>query len=147
MSDQSNGSFLTGSIRFGSNLLCLGLSIFAIVVAAIGVFDMVVVSGVTVLAGLLICFFRMEEEKSKKSPNLVRLTLHVLMTFALMCIFFEWGYVMFEQEEFFITISKRQNAFGWVAIAIFVIWERPCWLSYWRRQSICYCLIPWVGQA
>jgi TRAP-type uncharacterized transport system fused permease subunit len=99
-------------------VLCLGLSIFAVVVAAIGVFDMVIVSGVTVLAGLLICFFRMEIDKSKKSPNWLRLTLHGLMALALTCIFFEWGHVMFEQEEFFITISERQNAFGWVAIAL-----------------------------
>lgn len=118
MSDRSHEIVLTKGLRFGSDLLCLGLSIFAVVVAAIGVFDMVVVSGVTVLAGLLICFFRMEGEKSKKSPNLFRLLLHGFMALALIYIFFEWGYVMFEQEEFFITISQRQNAFGWVAIAI-----------------------------
>jgi TRAP transporter 4TM/12TM fusion protein len=109
---------LIRSIRLGSDLLCVGLSIFAIVVAAIGVFDVVIVSGVTVLVGLLIGFFRMEEEKSRKSPNLLRLVLHGLMALALTYIFFEWGHVMFEQEEFFITISERRNAFGWVAIAL-----------------------------
>jgi len=109
---------LTRSIRFASDLLSVGLSIFAIVVAAIGVFDMVVVSGLTVLLGLLICFFRLEDEKSKKSRNLLRLTLHGLMALALTYIFFEWGYVMFEQEVFFITISARQNAFAWVAIVL-----------------------------
>ncbi len=109
---------MTRSIRFASDLLSVGLSIFAIVVAAIGVFDMVVVSGLTVLLGLLICFFRLEDEKSKKSRNLLRLTLHGLMALALTYIFFEWGYVMFEQEVFFITISARQNAFAWVAIVL-----------------------------
>ena len=109
---------MTRSIRFASDLLSVGLSIFAIVVAAIGVFDMVVVSGLTVLLGLLICFFRLEDEKSKKSRNLLRLTLHGLMSLALTYIFFEWGYVMFEQEVFFITISARQNAFAWVAIVL-----------------------------
>jgi TRAP transporter 4TM/12TM fusion protein len=109
---------LTRSIRFASDLLSVGLAIFAIVVAAIGVFDMVVVSGLTVLLGLLICYFRLEHEKSKKSRNLLRLTLHGLMALALTYIFFEWGYVMFEQEVFFITISARQNAFAWVAIVL-----------------------------
>jgi len=89
-----------------------------VVVAAIGVFDMVIVSGVTVLVGLLICFFRMEEEKTRNSPNVLRLALHGLMALALITIFFEWGHVMFEQEEFFITISKRQSAFGWLGIAL-----------------------------
>jgi TRAP transporter 4TM/12TM fusion protein len=109
---------LIRSIRLGSDLLSAGLAIFATIVAAIGVFDMVIVSGVTVLAGLLICLFRLEEKKSGTSLNIFRLLLHGLMAFALTYIFWEWGKVMFEQEEFFITISGRQNAFGWVAIAL-----------------------------
>jgi TRAP transporter 4TM/12TM fusion protein len=109
---------LIRSIRFASDLLSVGLAIFAVVVAAIGVFDMVVVSGVTVLVGLLIGFLRLEEEKSKKSANLPRLALHGVMALALTLIFLEWGQVMFQQEEFFITISERQNAFAWVAIAL-----------------------------
>jgi len=109
---------LTRGIRFAADLLSVSLAVFAIVVAAIGVFDMVVVSGLTVLLGLLICYFRLEDDKSRKSPNRVRLTLHGLMALALIFIFFEWGHVMFEQEVFFITISTRQNAFAWVAIAL-----------------------------
>jgi TRAP transporter 4TM/12TM fusion protein len=109
---------LTRGIRFTTDLLSVGLAVFAIVVAAIGVFDMVVVSGLTVLLGLLICSCRLEEEKSRKSRNRVRLTLHGLMALALIFIFLEWGHVMFEQEVFFITISARQNAFAWVAIAL-----------------------------
>ncbi len=99
-------------------MLAVGLAIFATVVAAIGVFDMVIVSGVTVLLGLLISIFRLEEKKSDPSLNTVRLLLHGLMALALIYIFWEWGKVMFEQEEFFITISGRQNAFGWVAILL-----------------------------
>ena len=109
---------MTRGIRFAADLLSVSLAVFAIVVAAIGVFDMVVVSGLTVLLGLLICYFRLEDDKSRKSPNRVRLTLHGLMALALIFIFFEWGHVMFEQEVFFITISTRQNAFAWVAIAL-----------------------------
>ena len=100
------------------DLLCVGLAIFATVVAAIGVFDMVIVSGGTVLLGLLISLFRLEEKKRGTSPNMFRLLLHGLMALALAYIFWEWGQLMFEQEEFFITISARQNAFGWVAIGL-----------------------------
>ena len=94
------------------------MALFAVVVAAIGVFDMVVVSGLTVLLGLLICIFRMEHDKIKKFPNRFRLALHALMAVFLIYIFWEWGVVMFEQEENIISISMRQNAFGWVAITI-----------------------------
>jgi len=109
---------LIRSIGVGSDLLCAGLSIFAVIVAAIGVFDMVVVSGLTVLMALLICFLRMEHDKSKESPNQLRLVLHGLMVLALVYIFWEWGRVMFEQEETIIDISLRQNAFAWVAIIL-----------------------------
>jgi TRAP transporter 4TM/12TM fusion protein len=109
---------LTRSIGFISDLLCAGLAIFTVIVAAIGVFDMVVVSGLTVLLGLLICFLRMERDKSLESPNQLRLALHCLMVLSLVYIFLEWGVVMFEQEETIIPISLRQNAFAWIAIAL-----------------------------
>jgi TRAP transporter 4TM/12TM fusion protein len=109
---------LTRSIGFASDLLCAGLAIFAVIVAAIGVFDMVVVSGLTVLLGLLICFFRMEHDKSQKSPQQLSLALHGLMVLSLVYIFWEWGVMMFAQEETIITISLRQNVFAWVGIAL-----------------------------
>ncbi|MCF8083768.1 MAG: TRAP transporter fused permease subunit [Deltaproteobacteria bacterium] len=106
------------NIRFAADLLCAGLAVFAIIVAYIGVFDMVVVSGLTVLLALLACFFRMEQNKSEKSPNRLRLALHGLMALSLIYIFWEWGQVMFEQEETIISISLKQNAFAWVAIIL-----------------------------
>jgi len=109
---------LNRSLGFIADLLCAGLAIFAVIVAAIGVFDMVVVSGLTALLGLLICFFGMERDKSQKSPDQLRLALHGLMVLSLVYIFWEWGLVMFEQEETIISISLRQNAFAWVAIAL-----------------------------
>ena len=106
------------SLGFALDLLCAGMAIFAVIVAAIGVFDMVVVSGLTVLLGLLVCFFRMEREKSQKAPNRLRLALHGLMALSLVYIFWEWGVVMFEQEETIISISLWQNGFAWVAIIL-----------------------------
>jgi TRAP transporter 4TM/12TM fusion protein len=109
---------LTISIKLAFELLCAGLSIFAIIVAAIGVFDMVVVSGLTVLLALLVCFLRMEHDKSQESSNHLRLALHGLMVMALLYIFWEWGLLMFEQEENIISFSLRENAFAWLAIAL-----------------------------
>jgi len=110
---------LTRSIGFISDLLCAGLAVFAVIVAAIGVFDMVVVSGLTVLLGLLTSFFRMEHGKDPTTaPNRLRLTFHGLMALSLVYIFWEWGVVMFEQEELIISISLWQTAFAWLAIAL-----------------------------
>ena len=51
---------MTRNIKLILDILCAGLALFAVVVAAIGVFDMVVVSGLTVLLALLICFLRLD---------------------------------------------------------------------------------------
>jgi TRAP transporter 4TM/12TM fusion protein len=109
---------LIRSFGFMSDLLCAGLAIFAVIVAAIGVFDMVVVSGLTVLLGLLICFLRVEHDNKQESPKQLRLALHGLMALSLVYIFLEWGVVMFEQEVTIITILLRQNAFAWVGIVL-----------------------------
>jgi hypothetical protein len=60
----------------------------------------------------------MEEKEHDNLFQKARLLLHGLMVLALIYLFWEWGKVMFEQEEFFITISARQNMFAWGAIAI-----------------------------
>lgn len=106
------------NIGLAVNLLCAGLSLFAVVVAAIGVFDMVVVSGLTVLLALLVCCLRLEQDKSKGTSNRLRMALHLLMALTLVYVFWEWGQLMFEQEINIISISQRQNAFGWLAIAL-----------------------------
>jgi hypothetical protein len=49
---------------------------------------------------------------------MLRLALHGLMALSLVYIFWEWGVVMFEQEETIISISLWQNAFAWVAIIL-----------------------------
>lgn len=106
------------SVRFIIKALSLGLAIFGVVIAAIGVFDVIIVSGLASLLGLLICLIRLEEKKKAKSYQIVTFILHSAMAFALLYLFWEWGQIMFEQEEFFITISPYQNAFAWVAIGI-----------------------------
>jgi TRAP transporter 4TM/12TM fusion protein len=115
---------LTRNIKLILDILCAGLALFAVVVAAIGVFDMVVVSGLTVLLALLICFLRLEHDPDKKSSHQILLALHFLLGLFLIYIFWQWGVVMFEQEVNIITISPGQSALGWVAIAL------TCYLSY-----------------
>ena len=104
------------SISFVQDLLCAGLALFAVVVAFIGVFDMVVVSGLTVLLALLICVLRLETDKGGASPSYWRPLAHGLMALLLIYLMVEWGRLMFAQEEFLVSITKRENAFGWVAI-------------------------------
>jgi len=109
---------LNRSIRFTLEILCSGLALFAVIVAAIGVFDMVVVSGLTVLLALLISFLRLEADKGAQSSNYARPALHGLMALSLVCIFWQWGLIMFEQEDAIIEISLWQNGFAWAAIAL-----------------------------
>ncbi|MCB2227978.1 MAG: TRAP transporter fused permease subunit [Desulfarculaceae bacterium] len=106
------------SIAITGDLLCAGMALFAVVVAAIGVFDMVVVSGLTVLLALLICLFRLKQSAGGKDPNPAVLTLHGIMALVLLYIFWEWGLVMFEQEINIIDISLWRNSFAWVAIIL-----------------------------
>jgi TRAP-type uncharacterized transport system fused permease subunit len=136
---------LKRSVKFTLEIFCSGLALFAVVVAAIGVFDMVVVSGLTVLLALLISFLRLEHDKGGKSSNYARFVLHGLMALSLVYIFWEWGFMMFEQEDAIIEISPWQNGFAWVAIALIT------YLSYrflrhphagggeFQRPSMCCC--------
>jgi TRAP transporter 4TM/12TM fusion protein len=109
---------LAQSIRHIINTLSLGLAIFAVIVAAIGVFDNVIVSGLTSLLGLLICLFQLEGKKREGSFRIIRSILHSCTALALLYLFFEWGQTMFEQEELIITISPLQDVLAWIAIVI-----------------------------
>ena len=104
--------------QFIVNILSFALAIFAVVIAAIGVFDVVIVSGLTSLLGLLICLLRLEDKKRTKTIHNIRFIIHSAMALALLYLFYRWGRIMFEQEEFFITISDAQNILAWVAIVI-----------------------------
>ena len=104
--------------QFIVNILSFTLAIFAIVIAAIGVFDVIIVSGLTSLLGLLICLLRLEDKERTKAIHHIRFIIHSAMALALPYLFYRWGRIMFEQEEFFITISDAQNMLAWVAIVI-----------------------------
>jgi TRAP transporter 4TM/12TM fusion protein len=109
---------LNRSLGFTLNLLCVALALFAVVVAAIGVFDMVVVSGLTVLLSLLICVLRMAPAGEETSPKYWLLLVMGLMSLALIYAFFEWGQLMFDQEECLISFSEQEIVVAWVAIVL-----------------------------
>lgn len=114
----SQGGVLARSIRFTMNFLAIGLAVFAIIVSAIGVFDMVVVSGLTAFLGLTIALIRLEDKVHDTVFQKTRLFFHAVMVLSLLYLFLEWGQIMFEQEEAFIVISQRQNMFAWIAVVI-----------------------------
>ena len=98
-------------------LIAVAMSGFAIYVAAFGVFDNVIVSGLTVLLALLYGFFAWRGTESAPARSWM-LVAHVVMAVAITALVLEWGMLMFEQEEFFVTISQWQDALAWVSIVL-----------------------------
>ena len=137
--------------QFIVNILSFTLAIFAIVIAAIGVFDVIIVSGLTSLLGLLICLLRLEDKERTKAIHHIRFIIHSTMALTLPYLFYRWGRIMFEQEEFFITISDAQNMLAWVAIVIIAyvtlrLFGKP--MALVLVLAIGYLLLPeWIGGA
>lgn len=105
-------------IEFTSKISSIGLAVFAVVVSAIGVFDVVIVSGLTAFLGLAISLMRMEEKEHDDFQKRLLFIIHMVMLGALGYLFWQWGRIMFEQEETFIMIGALQNMSAWVAIII-----------------------------
>ena len=99
-----------------ADFFALLMSGFAIYVAAFGVFDNVIVSGLTVLLALIYGFFAWRGTESAPAKTWM-IVLHGLMAVAITALILDWGRLMFEQEEFFIEISVLDNGLGWVAFA------------------------------
>ena len=128
------------------------LAVFAIYVAGFGVFDTIVVYGVTVLLGAIVGFLILasralemaasgEHGLRKKAESLVDLVL--LVVFALLI--WRWSGIMLEQEEFFIDISQTDMALAWVAFALigYLTWRHfglPMALVF--LGIIAYALLP-----
>lgn len=96
-------------------LTALAMSIFAIYVAAFGVFDNIIVSGLTVLLALVYGFTAWHQ--GKNVPNWL-IALHGAFAVICVCLVFGWASLMFEQEEFFVAISSFQDALAWAAVAL-----------------------------
>lgn len=108
-------STLKNGLSVVSSLTALAMSLFAIYVAAFGVFDNLIVSGVTVLLALVYGFTAW---RPKNGGSDWLIAFHAVAAVACIASILNWGALMFEQEQFFISISLLQDAYAWIAIAL-----------------------------
>lgn len=99
-------------------VLAIAMSLFAIYVAAFGVFDTIIVSGLTVLIALLYGCFAWRKNDAVGETHTWQLVLHGVIALALLYLLYDWANLMYRQEEFFINISTMQDVFAWIAIAL-----------------------------
>jgi len=92
------------------------MSAFAIYVAAFGVFDNVLVSGLTVLLAVVYGFLAYRPPGD--APPLVLMLLHGLMCAAIIVLIVQWIGLMFEQEILIISITPFQDICAWIAIGL-----------------------------
>jgi len=100
-----------------SPVLAAAMSGFAIYVAAFGVFDNIIVSGLTVLLALLYGFIAWRGSEGSPASTWM-LALHGLLAIAMLFLVLDWARLMFEQEIFFVEISLTQDVLAWIAFAL-----------------------------
>lgn len=100
-----------------SAVVAAAMSIFAIYVAAFGVFDNIIVSGLTVLIALVYGFLAWRGPETAPAPSWL-LVLHGVMALAMIALVADWAKLMFDQEEFFISISVWQDILAWISFVI-----------------------------
>jgi len=93
------------------------MSAFAIYVAAFGVFDNVIVSGLTVLLALLYGFVAWRGSEGAPASSWM-LVLHGVLAIATLALVLDWANLMFEQEYFFVEISLTQDILAWISFAL-----------------------------
>lgn len=102
----------------------IALAVLSFYVAGWGVFDGVMVSALTVWFGFTVGFYALLPAKETPSATPPRLsqTLKPWLTIALSLLFtwimWKWASVMLEQEEFFIEITRFDDAIGWIGLLI-----------------------------
>ncbi len=110
----------TGLIRaldWLSALVAVCMSAFAIYVAAFGVFDNIIVSGLTVLIAIVYGFLSWRGADGAPAPTWM-LVLHAVLAVAMIALLLDWADLMFEQEYFFVTISLTQDILAWLSFAL-----------------------------
>ncbi len=96
-------------------LLAVAMSGFAIYVAAFGVFDNVLVSGLTVLIALT---YGLAAYRGKDGTHWGILLFHAALLILITLLVLQWIDIMFQQEMFIISISTFQDICAWLAIVI-----------------------------
>lgn len=100
-----------------ADVVAVAMSLFAIYVATFGVFDNIIVSGLTVLLALVYGFLAWRRVDDAPTSRWI-LALHLVMAVVMIALVLGWANLMFEQEEFFVTISATQDIFAWIAVAL-----------------------------
>lgn len=109
------GNWLKSGLSTVALLSALAMSLFAIYVAAFGVFDNILVSGLTVLFAVVYGFTGWHKGKD---VSIWLIALHGFFALLSVILIYLWADLMFEQELFFISISTLQNVMAWAAIAL-----------------------------
>lgn len=104
-----------------ATLIAAAMSAFAIYVAGFGVFDNIVVSGLTVLLAVTYGFVAWRDKDTGNGL----LLLHLAMAVAITIIIFLWADVMFRQQAVFLFFNEFQDAQGWIAVALitYITWR------------------------
>ena len=108
---------VVGAFDRASSILGAAMSLFAIYVATFGVFDNVLVSGLTVLLALLYGFVAWRGSEGSPAPTWM-LVLHGLLAAATIFLVLDWARLMFEQEFSFVDISLTQDILAWISFAL-----------------------------
>jgi TRAP transporter 4TM/12TM fusion protein len=117
------GSALERTFDWVAVVMAVAMSVFALYVAAFGVFDNVLVSGLTVLLAVVYSLAAYRPPGGTRGRTAI-IALHGLMLLALVALVAQWIDLMFEQENFLISISFFEDACAWIAIALiaYVTW-------------------------
>ncbi|MCG6858658.1 MAG: TRAP transporter fused permease subunit [Salaquimonas sp.] len=108
---------LIGTLDRIAAILAAFMSAFAIYVAAFGVFDNIIVSGLTVLIAVLYGFVSWRATETSPGPTWL-LVAHAVLALVIIALFYDWAELMFEQEYLFVTISLAQDVFAWISFAL-----------------------------
>ncbi|MGF1475282.1 MAG: TRAP transporter permease [Geminicoccaceae bacterium] len=97
------------------DLFCAALTLFALYVAAFGVFDTIIVYGTAVVLGATITFLDFADE-----APLPLLVIHSILAIGFALLIWRWSGIMLEQEEFFVDIQTIDYRLAWVAFALII---------------------------
>ena len=96
-------------------LLALAMSLFSIYVAGFGVFDNILVSGLTVLLATAYGFAAWRGRD--RTPDWL-LAIHGIFLILFVVLVWLWADLMIRQQEVFLYISTFQDAHAWIAVAM-----------------------------
>ena len=93
---------------------------FAVYVAGFGVFDTIMVYGITVFLAGMVGFLSLAcDANTDTNASWLQVPLNVALACVFAFLIWRWSGIMLEQEEFFLDISHADFRLAWVAFALF----------------------------